>query len=72
MLTEDKAAYAINEWCVEARISPSLYFKEHKNGRGPFTANIGRRTIIVESPSAFFKRRERESASAGPAIREIV
>jgi hypothetical protein len=71
MPIEDKPAYAISEWCVEARVSPAFYFKEHKNGRGPRTVHMGRRAIVTESPRAFFERLEREAAPALP-IREAV
>jgi hypothetical protein len=64
MSTEDKPAYSIAEWCVEARVSPAFYFKEQKNGRGPDAAHMGRRTIVTESPRAYFKRLKATAASA--------
>jgi len=59
---EDRPAYTINEWCFEARVSVPLYFKEQREGRGPRVAHMGRRTIITESPRAFYIRREREAS----------
>jgi len=61
---EDRAAYTIAEWCLVARVSVALYFKEQREGRGPHSAKMGRRTIITESPRRFFQRRDREAASA--------
>jgi hypothetical protein len=64
----DKAAYTINEWCFEARVSPALYFKEKREGRGPRVAHMGRRAIIVESPRAYYKRIERAAAKIAEAV----
>ncbi len=64
MPTEDRPAYSIAEWCVEARVSPALYFKEHKNGRGPAISHMGRRTVITESPRAYYTRLKVEAASS--------
>jgi hypothetical protein len=63
-MSDAKPSYRINEWCVEARISPSLYYKENRLGRGPLTANIGRRTLIVEAPRDFLERVRREAAES--------
>jgi hypothetical protein len=60
---QDRPAYSIPEWCLEARVSPALYFKMQVTGRGPRTVHMGRRAIVIESPRAFYARLASESAS---------
>jgi hypothetical protein len=65
---QDRAAYTINEWCQEARISPPLFYKKRREGHGPRVVNWGRRTIVVEPPRAFYARLAREAASEMEAV----
>jgi hypothetical protein len=64
MVTDDKTVYSIAEWCIAAKISPALYFKEKRGGRGPFVAHTGRRTIVIESPREYYGRITQEAESA--------
>jgi hypothetical protein len=65
-MSDDKAAYAIKEWCAEAGISHATFFKELKIGRGPRVAHMGRRTIVLESPRAFLRGLARSQARKPP------
>lgn len=56
MPADDKTVYSIAEWCIAAKISPALYFKEKREGRGPRVAHTGRRTIVIESPREYYGR----------------
>jgi hypothetical protein len=69
---EGETVWAINEWCVAARISPAFFFKRHRMGCGSRTASVGRRTIILESPHAYFTRIAREAEFAQPRVQEAV
>jgi hypothetical protein len=68
---QERPAYSIAEWCVEARVSVALFFKEQRAGRGPYVAHAGRRTIVIESPHKFYRRRVREAASAQPRMEAV-
>jgi hypothetical protein len=69
---DDGAVWAINEWCVAARVSPAFFFKRAKAGCGPRTASCGRRTIVIESPREYYERLAREAESARPQVVEAV
>ena len=71
-IQEDKPAYTIPEWCLEAKVSVALYFKTQREGRGPRVAHMGRRAIIIESPRAFYRRLKLEAAPAEPRVTEAV
>jgi hypothetical protein len=61
---EKPAVFSIQEWCFASRISPALFFKEQRNGRGPRTANAGRRTLVLESPLDYYSRVAQEAEAA--------
>jgi len=46
----------IEGWCDDATISTALYFKLRRAGRGPLTGKAGRRTPVIESPPAYYRR----------------
>jgi hypothetical protein len=65
-MSDDKLVYSIAEWCIAAKISPGLYFKEKREGRGPRVAHTGRRAIVIESPREYYRR------VAQPQVAEVV
>jgi hypothetical protein len=52
-----QGVFTIAEWCQAAKISPALFYKEQRLGRGPRVAKVGRRTAIIESPFDYLARR---------------
>ena len=64
----DQPVYSILEWCAEGRISPSFYYKQQKAGLGPRLSHMGRRTVVTESPSDYFKRVTQQDAAAREAM----
>jgi hypothetical protein len=48
--------FSVKPWCQNLGISQALYFKECREGRGPYRTNIGRRTIIIKTPAAYARR----------------
>ena len=66
---KDQAAWEIEEWCPEAKISPGMYYKQKREGRGPHTTKIGRRTIITEvTPRLPCTARPRRRRSDGDRV----
>jgi hypothetical protein len=55
--------FSVKQWCRDAGISESLYFKERREGRGPQAGHFGRRTIITEPPADYFNRMAEREAS---------
>jgi hypothetical protein len=72
MADDDKTVYSIAEWCISAKISPALYFKEKREGRGPRVAHTGRRTIVIESPREYYSRIAQDAETAPPHFQEAV
>jgi hypothetical protein len=72
MYADDKTVYAIAEWCIASKISPALYFKEKREGRGPRVAHTGRRTIVIESPREYYSRIAQDAESAHQRVTEAV
>jgi hypothetical protein len=71
MSLNSKAGFSIPEWCADAGFSPALYYKRKRLGLpSPRETNVGRRTIITESPGEYLKRLELEAAA--PRIPEAV
>jgi hypothetical protein len=72
MSLNGKAGFSIPEWCAAAGFSPALYYKRKRLGLpSPRETNVGRRTIITESPSEYLKRCSELEAAPGPAISEV-
>jgi hypothetical protein len=65
---EKTAVYSIQEWCFAGKISPALFFKERRNGRGPRIAHAGRRILVLESPRDYFDRIAQEAESVQPRV----
>jgi len=58
------AAFSIDEFCAAHRLSPEMYFKLKREGRGPREMQVGRRRMISAEAAARWRRqREREAAS---------
>jgi len=59
------AAFTIDEFCAAHRLSPDMYFKLRKNGRGPREMKVGTRRMISAEAAARWRRQcEREAVSA--------
>jgi len=59
------AAYTISEFCSHFRLSPEMYFKLKRDGRGPREMQVGRRRMISAEAAARWRRqREREATAA--------
>jgi hypothetical protein len=65
----ERAAYRIKQWCAEAEISEAFFFKRQREGQGPRVADIGSRTLVIESPREYLERFAREPATR-KAVRE--
>jgi hypothetical protein len=61
---EKPAVFSIQEWCFASRISPALFFKEQRNGRGPRIARTGRRVLVLETPIDYYGRLAQEAETA--------
>jgi hypothetical protein len=72
MYADDKTVYSIAEWCIASKISPALYFKEKREGRGPRIAHTGRRTIVIESPREYYSRLAHDAERAQSQVAEAV
>jgi len=58
------AAFTIDEFCAAHRLSPELYFKLKRSGRGPREMQVGRRRMIsAESAARWRRRQERETTA---------
>jgi hypothetical protein len=56
------AGWSIKEWCARWHISPALYFKLQRQGKGPKTLSINRlKRITPEADDQW--RRAREAAA---------
>jgi len=64
--------WSIAEWCHGARVSPGFFYKEKRLGRGPRTADLGRRTLVIESPREYCERLAQEAAAARPQVAEAL
>lgn len=55
----DNQAYSITQFCQQHSISRALLYKSLKEGWGPKTMHVGRRTLIsVESAAEWRKKME--------------
>jgi len=57
------AAFTIDEFCTAHRLSPEMYFKLKRDGRGPREMQVGRRRMISAESAARW-RAEREATTA--------
>jgi len=46
----------VEEWCRDAKVSIGSYFKAKRAGEGPHIGQMGRRTPVIESPAAYYRR----------------
>jgi hypothetical protein len=58
-----RAAYSLNEFCEDHRISRSMLYKLWAAGIGPRFMHVGTRVIITDEAAADW-RRDREAATA--------
>jgi hypothetical protein len=58
----ERAAYSLDEFCEDHRISRSMIYKRWDVGIGPRRMNVGARVLISAEAAADW-RREREAAS---------
>lgn len=61
---DSAGVYTIQEWCHAARVSQGSYFKAEREGRGPYKSNMGRRTLITETPLAYYQRMRQSTVPA--------
>jgi hypothetical protein len=59
--------YSIIDWCQEAGFGKSTYYLEARDGRGPKTTKVRGRTLIIESPAAWYQRRQRAAEEGADA-----
>jgi len=57
-------AFSISEFCRSHRISPALFYKLKRLGKGPREMKVGARVLITHEAAAAW-RRERENATQG-------
>jgi hypothetical protein len=59
-----RAAQTVDEFCDDNRISRATFYELLKNGNGPRTFKVGRRTLISADAAAEWRARlESETAS---------
>ncbi len=61
-----KSTYSVNEFCHEHGISRGLFYRLLRDGQGPATMKVGRRTLISREAAEEWRRRM-ETAGAGEA-----
>ena len=62
-----KAAFSVAEFCREHGISRGLFYQLLKDGQGPKTMKLGRRTLISHEAAAEWRRRMEGATQAGEA-----
>ena len=60
-------AFTIDEFCAAHRLSPEMYFKLKRNGRGPREMQVGRRRMISAEAAARWRRQRERQAATGAA-----
>jgi hypothetical protein len=53
---ETETVWSISEWCRDAKISEPLLHKKRREGKGPYEASCGRRTLMLEPLAAYYRR----------------
>ncbi len=57
--------YSVSEFCREHGISRGLFYQLLKDGKGPKTMKLGRRTLISREAAEEWRRRMETAAQAG-------
>ncbi len=60
-----KAAFSVAEFCREHGISRGLFYQLLKDGKGPKTMKLGRRTLISREAAEEWRRRMESATHAG-------
>ncbi len=60
-----KAAFSVADFCREHAISRGLFYQLLKDGKGPKTMKLGRRTLISQEAAQEWRRRMETAAQAG-------
>lgn len=59
------ATYSVADFCREHGISRGLFYRLLKDGRGPKTMKLGRRTLISREAADDWRRRMENATHAG-------